>query len=86
MAILYLLNLVVPNLHSVPDFNPTEVQNLFSALHYPYVIRADAITAVGAPSSISFLMKAIYWLYHAVRPFFRSKAPKVNGMLRISEN
>jgi hypothetical protein len=36
---------------------------LFSFLQYPSTIRADAITAVGAPSTIAFLMRAIYWLY-----------------------
>lgn len=32
-------------------------------MEYPSTIRNDAITAVGAPSTIGFLVKAIYWLY-----------------------
>ena len=41
-------------------------------LNYPYQIRADSITAVGAPSSVAFLIKAIYWLYLVVRTYHRS--------------
>ena len=36
---------------------------MFKFLKYPYEIRKDAIIAVGAPSSVGFLVKAIYWLY-----------------------
>jgi hypothetical protein len=36
---------------------------MFKFLKYPYEIRKDAIIAVGAPSNIGFLVKAIYWLY-----------------------
>ena len=71
LAILLLLERVVPNLKSAPAFNPKEVQNLFAVLHYPYTIRADSITAVGAPSSVAFLVKAIYWLYLAVRTYHK---------------
>ena len=39
-------------------------------LEYPYSIRSDAITAVGAPSSISFIMRAIYWLYMLARIYY----------------
>lgn len=46
-----------------PPFKPQEINNLFTFLKFPSVIRNDAITAVGAPSSIGFLVKAIYWLY-----------------------
>ena len=35
-----------------PKFKVEEVQSLFEFLKYPYQIRNDAITAVGAPSSI----------------------------------
>ena len=49
--------------HGPPEFKPAEVNNLFKFLKYPYTIRNDAITAVGAPSSIGFLVKAIYWLF-----------------------
>lgn len=46
-----------------PPFKPQEINNLFTFLKYPSIIRNDAITAVGAPSSIGFLVKAIYWVY-----------------------
>lgn len=46
-----------------PEFKPEVIQNLFKFLQYPYQVRADAITAVGAPYSISYLIKAIYWLF-----------------------
>ena len=46
-----------------PIFKPTEINALFGFLKYPWTIRSDAITAVGAPSNIAFLVKAIYWLY-----------------------
>ena len=39
-------------------------------LEYPYTIRSDAITAVGAPSTVGFLMRALYWLYLGVRMFY----------------
>ena len=39
-------------------------------LDYPYTIRSDAITAVGAPSTVGFLMRALYWLYLAVRMLY----------------
>lgn len=62
---------MVPNLDKMPNFNPKEIQHLFATLEYPYAIRADAITAVGAPSSIGFLMRAIYWLYLVTRTYYR---------------
>lgn len=46
-----------------PVFKPDEINNLFNFLRYPYTIRTDAIKAVGAPSTVGFLIKAIYWLY-----------------------
>lgn len=78
-SILLLLQLVVPNLHVVPGFNPREVQNLFATLSYPYTIRADAIQAVGAPSSIYFLMRAIFWLYLAVRTLYKKPSLRFDG-------
>lgn len=59
----------------MPNFNPKEIQHLFATLEYPYQIRADAITAVGAPSSIGFLMRAIYWLYLVTRTYYRQALP-----------
>ena len=53
-------------------------------IHYPYSIRADAITAVGAPSSVSFLMKAIFWLYLVVRTFYHTGGSR-SQVLKISE-
>lgn len=57
----------------MPKFEPLEIQTLFAALHYPGTIRSDAITAVGAPSSIQFLMRAIYWLYSVTKVYFFEK-------------
>ena len=82
-AIAYLLELVVPNLSEIPEFNAKEMQSLFAALGYPFIIRADAITAVGAPSSIAFLMKAIFWLYLVTKHYFYDRNQLKS--LRISE-
>jgi hypothetical protein len=75
-----------------PKFDPHEIQGLFGALHYPGTIRSDAITAVGAPSSIQFLMRAIYWLYSVVkvyffeqRPIIDTQIPEVNEDLEMAE-
>ena len=57
----------------MPKFEPGEIQGLFAALQYPGTIRSDAITAVGAPSSIQFLMRAIYWLYSVIKVYFFEK-------------
>ena len=78
-----LLQLMVPNLAVMPSFTPKEVQHLFAFLQYPYQIRADAITAVGAPSSINFLMRAIYWLYLVARTYYRESQP--GAILELSE-
>ena len=43
---------------------------MFAALNYPGQIRTDAITAVGAPSNVQFLMRAIYWLFQVTRVYF----------------
>ena len=63
---------MAPNLYEseIPQFKAPEIQHLFATLQYPFNIRADAITAVGAPSSIGFLMRAIYWLYLVVRTYY----------------
>ena len=82
-VILLLTQLLIPNLQRGPAFNPKEVQNFFSVIHYPFTIRADAITAVGAPSSVSFLMKAIFWLYLVAKSFYRMRNPM--RALQISE-
>ena len=50
-----LLNLVFNKnivIKGMIKFNTTEMHDLFGFLNYPYVIRNDAITAVGAPSTI----------------------------------
>lgn len=62
---------------------------LFGALSYPYhPIRNDAITAVGAPSTIGFLMRAIYWLYQVVKVYFLSKriAADNDGDIQEAQN
>lgn len=53
--------------HGPPPFKPDKINLFFQQLRYPYDIRADAITAVGAPSTIGFLVRAIYWLYLTAR-------------------
>lgn len=58
---------VAPNLHEEIRIDQKEIQGFFTLLDYPYTIRSDAITAVGAPSSIGFLMRALYWLYLCVK-------------------
>ena len=71
-VIIKLLELMAPNLYEseAPPFKAPDIQHLFATLHCPYTIRADAITAVGAPSSVGFLMRAIYWLYLVVRTYY----------------
>lgn len=68
--IFYLVNQFAPNYAHPPKFEPVEIHQLFQVLRYPYQIRNDAITAVGAPSSISFLMKAIYWLFLIAKIYY----------------
>ena len=53
--------------HGPPPFKPDEITQFFNLIRYPYSIRTDAITAVGAPSTIGFLVRAIYWLYLTAR-------------------
>ena len=57
---------------------------LFAGLQYPYTIRADAITAVGAPSSVAFLIRAIFWLYLVVKSYYKSADSQI--VLEISEH
>lgn len=63
LMIFNLIQVVAPNFREPPSWNVVSILHLFNALGCPYTIRPDAITAVGAPSSISYLVKAIYWLY-----------------------
>lgn len=58
-----LIKQIAPNYSHPPRFEASEIQRLFASLNYPGLIRTDAITAVGAPSTVQFLMKAIYWLF-----------------------
>jgi len=52
-ALIYnLIKQFAPNYQSPPRFEATEIQSLFHSLCYPGMIRTDAITAVGAPSTI----------------------------------
>ena len=69
-----LLKLMAPNLEEefLPQFKSPDIQNLFATLQYPFTIRPDAITAVGAPNSFAYLIKAIYWLYLAARTYYGS--------------
>ena len=71
----HLTELVIPNLTKMPAFNPKELLHFYKTLGYPYPIRQDAITAIGAPNSIGFLVRAFYWLYLVTRNFFRQGVP-----------
>ena len=71
----HLLQLVVPNVKEMPKFTHKDVLHLFQTLGYPYSIRSDAITAVGAPNSIAYLVRALYWLYLNVRTYYRHAFP-----------
>lgn len=73
MLIFQLLKQVAPNYTKAPTWNQQEIFGLFGALAYPFTIRADAITAVGAPSSIQYLMRAIYWLFQVTKVYFMQK-------------
>ena len=46
-----------------PLFKYEEINCFFKSLKYSENLRKDSITAVGAPSSLHFLLKAIYWLF-----------------------
>jgi hypothetical protein len=70
MFIYTLIKQFAPNYQSPPKFEAVEIRGLFEALCYPGTIRSDAISAVGAPSTIHFLMKAIYWLYQVTKVYF----------------
>lgn len=66
MLIFNLIQIAAPNFRNLPVWTVPNITNLFSILGCPYQIRADAITAVGAPSSVGYIVKAIYWLYQVV--------------------
>lgn len=70
MILQHLVMAVAPNLSQEIKVEPKEIQNFFTLLDYPYTIRSDAITAVGAPSTIGFLMRALYWLYLSVKMLY----------------
>jgi len=59
-----------PNFLHEPNWNPSDITHLLSTLGCPYQIRSDAITAVGAPSSIGYLVRALYWLYQVAKNFY----------------
>lgn len=67
MVLQYLVQAVAPNLHEEIKVEQKEIQGFFALLDYPFTIRSDAITAVGAPSSVGFLMRALYWVYLSVK-------------------
>lgn len=64
--------LFAPNFTQEVQWTPSDIQSLLQTLGYPYQVRSDAITAVGAPSSIGYLVKALYWLYQIARQFYQS--------------
>ena len=72
MLIFQLLSVAAPNYRNPPLWQTPEILYLFQTLNCPYTIRPDAITAVGAPNSISYLAKAIYWLFTVVKTYFNS--------------
>lgn len=68
-----------------PNFKPDDINNLFKFLKYPSTIRNDAITAVGAPSSVAFLIKALYWLYILAQAHHLNTAG-LNGTIEEEES
>jgi len=74
-------------MHGPPRFAPDEIQSLFSALCYPGgQIRSDSITAVGAPSTVQYLMRAIYWLYQIARVYFVRKQTSDPSLIKEVED
>jgi hypothetical protein len=66
-------NLIVisaPNFVNEPAWNPTDITYLLQVLDCPYPIRSDAITAVGAATSIGFLVRILYWLHLVGKNFY----------------
>lgn len=66
-------NLIVisaPNFVNEPAWNPIEITYLLQVLDCPYPIRSDAITAVGAATSIGFLVRILYWLHLVGKNFY----------------
>lgn len=70
MILQSLIRSVAPNLQQEIKVEQKEIQAFFALLEYPYTIRSDAITAVGAPSTVGFLMRALYWLYLSVKMLY----------------
>ena len=70
----------------MPRFTHKEFSHYFQTLGYPYAIRSDAITAVGAPNSIAFLVRALYWLYLVVRTYYKSSLPGAIQEVSEEEN
>ena len=70
MILFNLIRIPAPNYYFEPEWNPTDITYLLRVLDYPYQIRTDAITAVGAPSSIGFLVRILYWLFLVAQNFY----------------
>ena len=70
LLIHHLIHQLAPNYTELPKFETHEIQSLFASLKYPHQIRNDAITAVGAPSTIGYLMRAIYWLFLVTKVYY----------------
>lgn len=70
-----LIKIFAPNYQTMPKFEEQEIVTLFKQLCYPGTIRSDAIKAVGAQTSISFLLRALYWLYLVAKVYFLEKQP-----------
>eukprot|EP00347_Sterkiella_histriomuscorum_P009840 403339673 len=75
--IFHLIKVFAPNYTTSPKFEEIEIQSLFKLLNYPGSIRSDAIKAVGAQTSIAFLMRALYWLYLVTKIYYIEKQPVV---------
>ena len=70
-----LINVYAPNYAAAPKFEESEIQGLFNFLHYPGKIRSDAISAVGAQTSMPYLLKALYWLFLITKVYYIHKSP-----------
>ena len=53
-------------------WTPQDIRQFFHSLGCPYEVRPDAIQAVGAPNSVGYLVRALFWLYLLARQFYQS--------------
>ncbi|CDW88927.1 UNKNOWN [Stylonychia lemnae] len=75
--IYHLIKQFAPNYNVQPKFEENEILQIFNMLKYPGTIRSDAIKAVGAQTTIAFLIRALYWLYLVTKIYFIRKEPQI---------